>query len=217
MLRRIGDRIRRAREARRSERARRRLVAATRDVPFTVVASNCLGSRLYQRIDRPYNTPFVGLFLHAPCYLALVEDLEAGLSRPLRFVEGSRYEEAARVLRESPYPVALLGDVEIHFLHYASESEARAKWSSRLARMDLDRVFLTFTDRDACTADHLAAFDRLPTPHKVCFTAAPHPDLATCVPIPEFANEPCVGDLYDRFDLCEKAFDFAGWLSAPDR
>ena len=62
------------------------------------------------------------------------------------------------------------------------------------------------------TRELLERFDRLPYANKVCFTAAAHPDLATCVPIPEFAGEPCVGDLYERFDLCEEAFDFGRWL-----
>jgi uncharacterized protein (DUF1919 family) len=216
MLGRIRDRLIRDRENRRSERARKRLVEATRDVDFTIVSSNCLGGRIYQRIERPYNTPFVGVFLHAPCYLRLVENLEASLAEPLCFMGESRYESANETCRETPYPIAQLGDAEIHFLHYADEEECRSKWTARLARMDFDRVFLTFTDRDHCTREHLEAFDQLPYANKLCFTAADLPEFDSCVQIPEFANERCVGDLYEHFDLCEKNFDIAGWLSASD-
>jgi uncharacterized protein (DUF1919 family) len=144
----------------------------------------------------------------------MLESLEETLARPLRFAGQSRYESANQVRQDSPYPIGVLGDVEIHFLHYADEDECTEKWSSRLARMDFSRIFLTATDRDGCTPELLEAFDRLPYPNKVCFTAADHADLTSCVQIPEFASELCVDDLYERFDLCERTFDFASWLQS---
>lgn len=48
----------------------------------------------------------------------------------LQFVKESKYLEDF----DNRYPIALLDDVELHFLHYADETEARQKWDRRIQR-----------------------------------------------------------------------------------
>ena len=69
----------------------------------------------------------------------------------LRFVRESKYIKEF----DNSYPLALLDDIEIHFLHYQSESEAREKWQRRLARIHWDNLYFKFNDNDQCSYGHL--------------------------------------------------------------
>ena len=66
------------------------------------------------------------------------------------------------------YPVGKLGDVTIEFIHYKSNEEAFAKWEERKQRINLDNLFVIFTDRDGCTEENLReiqAFDKKTDKH----------------------------------------------------
>jgi uncharacterized protein (DUF1919 family) len=166
---------------------RRRLAGAS----FTVVSNDCWGAMVYEQLGIPYQTPFVGLFVMAPCFLRLLEDLEGYLGAPIEFVETSRYpalEQARRGADARRYPIGLLrGDVELHFVHYATAEEAEGKWTRRVARVDWDRLFVKLTgDKDLCDQACMRAFDRLSYADKVCFTARPWPGIESAVRIPGY-------------------------------
>jgi uncharacterized protein (DUF1919 family) len=105
-----------------------------------------------------------------------------------------------------------LGDVEIHFQHYATEQECVDKWTERLKKVNWDNLFFLFTDRDNCTQDLIRAFDQLTFQNKLCFTAKAHPAYNSCVQIKEYQDQACVGDLYRDFSILEKYIDFTAWL-----
>jgi len=180
-----------------------------------MISSNCIGSRFYQELVFPYNTPFVGLFIFAPCYIKMLGNLEYYLKSDLSIITKSKYEDLLPPeKRDRHYPVGLLGgDVEIHFLHYHDESEAKTKWSRRIERMNMDNLFVTFTDRDFCTEALLNQFDRMEYQHKVCFTAKKYPSVKSSVWVNEYKNEPQVGDLYTEYYNLKKHFDFVDWLN----
>ena len=161
---------------------------------FTMVSSNCIGSKFYQELDIPYNTPFVGMFIYAPCFIKLLGNMDYYLKSDLSFIQKSKYDDMIPPeKRDRGYPVGLIGDdLEIHFLHYESEEEARTKWMRRRDRMT-DNLFITFTDRDLCNESHLEMFDQLEYPNKVCFTADKYPSLQSSVWVNEYQNEPHVG------------------------
>ncbi len=187
-----------------------------RDLDFTIISSNCLGSRIYKDLHVPYNTPFVGLFLYAPCYLRLLGNLEFYLHSNLVFVKKSKYAEANLTREENSnnYPIGVLGNnVEVHFLHYKDESDALAKWQKRLTRVNMNNLFIAFTDRDLCTKNHLLEFDSLSFTQKVVFTAQSHPQIKSSVWIKDYSGQPCVGDLYANSFLYKRYFDVADWLN----
>jgi len=132
---------------------------------FIVVSNNCWGCDLYKSVGREYNMPFVGLFFDPDSYLKLLEDLEENLSKRLEFVDADRSGFS--------YPLGVLaGDIQIHFMHYGSEEEARAKWERRTSRLLDERkrgaeFFVKFCDGDGCTQAHLDKFAELPLEHKL--------------------------------------------------
>jgi uncharacterized protein (DUF1919 family) len=50
-------------------------IESIEDVEFCIISSNCIGSKIYQMLNLTYNTPTVGLFLYAPCFVKFAADL----------------------------------------------------------------------------------------------------------------------------------------------
>ena len=184
---------------------------------FTIVSNNCWGSHIYQHLARPYQTPFVGLFLAPECYVALVSRFRWYLEQPLRFKTRSRHEyiNAFRDHQKLNYPIGYLGDgIEIQFLHYDSEAEAAQKFSRRLERVNREdsKLFFKFCDRDGCTADQLVSFDACNVANKVCFVSRPMKNLQHSVWIPESDGRQ-VPDAIQLSRLSPKYFDVADWIN----
>lgn len=181
---------------------------------FALVSNNCWGYELYGALGREYNTPFVGLFVPPDSYLRLLENFDDCLNAKLEFADAKVAAVAAR------YPVGLLGaGVEIHFLHYASADEARAKWERRTARLRIARaadVPLAFKlcDRDGCTSEHLARFHALPFGRKVsigvCAFDSPN---HLCRPELKDPSGDFVVDGVKLYAQRYRCFDVAEWIA----
>lgn len=135
-----------------------------------------------------YTTPIISIDFAPSCFLKLVGNLRWYLRQPLEFVEKSKHDwmNARREERQSYYPIAMLGDVELQCLHYTSRDQVREKWARRLPRLvdDDSRLFFKFCDSYGCMPHQLEAFDAMPLANKVCFTSKPMPHLKSAVHIP---------------------------------
>lgn len=181
----------------RLERARKDLRRAfLRNRDFTVISNNCFGGFVYQRYALPYRTPTAGLFFMPDDYLKLLGDPRRYFAAPLRFIDPLQARCAAALGAADPaygsYPVARLLDVEIYFMHYATPEEAREKWTRRCARINWDNLLVKFCDQNGATEEQIRAFDQLPYPHKVCFTARAYPGAGSVVPLRADRGQPCV-------------------------
>lgn len=159
----------------RTTAARRKQLRST---DFTIISNNCWGGLVYQYFGLPYTSPTVGLFIMDDDYIKFLERLDYYLSQPLQFItmEQSRYCEklASESTAKAYYPIARLDDIEIHFLHYHSEEEARTKWEYRKKRMDKDRLLVKMSQRSANNRTILDRFAKLPYKNKICFTEFEH-------------------------------------------
>lgn len=133
-----------------------------------IVANNCWAGDVYEAINKKYNTPFVGLFFNAPCYIKLLENFDFYMGLELNFLETSKYP-----ISNINYPIGSLNnDVEIHFLHCKSEEEAFEKWNRRKNRMpkNINNYLYKMDDRDFATEQEILAFHNLDYPNKISFT-----------------------------------------------
>jgi uncharacterized protein (DUF1919 family) len=182
---------------------------------FTIVSNNCWGGHVYQALDIPYATPFVGLFIPPAGYLALLSDFPSLMRADLRFVTASQSDSvnAWREREGLSYPIGILGGlVEIDFQHYPNEGAALAAWRRRSARMVADpaRMFFKFDDREGATEADIAAFDALDLPNKVCFTARPH---GTTIVVPPAPGEGHVIDGVSLAAISRRHFNTLRWIS----
>jgi uncharacterized protein (DUF1919 family) len=182
---------------------------------FTIISANCWGGSVYEDLELPYQTPTVGLFFYAPCFMELLKDLKTTISLPLTFHEASKYEDANVFRNESyRYAIGKLGtDIEIHFLHYKTEEEAKDKWERRKQRINWDNLFIACTDRDGMSPELMTAFDDLPYKRKVIFAKQPYATIKSAHYLKAFKKDKLVGDLYNQRNGVSQNFNIKEWLS----
>ena len=135
---------------------------------FTVISNNCWAGKLYQYLDMPYLSPTVGLYFFADDYIKFVKNLKYYMSIDLKFisVEESKYKDELIKRKHDLIPLAKLDDVEIVFLHYKTNEEAKEKWNRRKQRINWENIYFKFSKMNFCTEEHLKAFSELPFRHK---------------------------------------------------
>lgn len=136
---------------------------------MSVISANCVGAFILHDLNQPFNSPFVNLYLEPFDFIRYLQDIRFYQSLPLQFIQ-----------TEKNYPIGILGDLKIHFMHYRSEQEA--KENGRLAHnvLNFDNLFIIMTDKyrgKGVDYEHLQAFDNLPYPNKVVFTHKPYPEF----------------------------------------
>lgn len=136
---------------------------------FSILSNNCWGGIVYDDIGIQYGSPFVNMFMYADCYLKMLENLDHHLSVDLEFTNASSYQD-----QPPAYPVGMLRDAEIHFIHYKTKEEAVESWNRRKSRINPDRLMLVLSERDGCSQTHIERFDALPHGKKVLFATRPY-------------------------------------------
>ena len=157
---------------------------------FTIISNNCWGGEVYEYYNLQKQSPTVGLFFMADDYIKFLEHLEEYLVSEIRFINPveSRWKDWPQVngdKRFGHYPVGVLSaageEIEIFFLHYHSEEEARSKWQRRCGRINWDKLLLKFNDQNGCTEEHINQFLALHYPHKAYFTCKNWPSISSKV------------------------------------
>ena len=170
----------------------RRLISSD----FTIISNNCWGGTVYEAYNLQKRSPTVGLFFMADDYIKFLKFLHQYLAAELTFIDpsSSMWKENYTV-KSSPrfgkYPIGKLTicigtsseSIEIFFLHYGSESEAKEKWERRISRINWNKLLVKFNDQNGCTSEHIKEFDALPFKNKVCFTVKAYPQYASVVKI----------------------------------
>lgn len=144
-----------------------------KNTDFTIISNNCWGGMVYESYNLPKESPTTGLFFMASDYIKFLSDLKGYLDKDLTFMkpEDSKYKDFLKEdKRFGSYPIGMLGDIEIMFLHYHSESEAKQKWNRRIERVNWDKLIVKFNDQNRCTLDDVKAYAKLPYKNKLFFT-----------------------------------------------
>lgn len=186
----------------------RKLRKKLRNKDFSIIASTCNGGVLTSDLGVRFNSPFVNLWIYPGDFIKMLENLNSYLNHDLLESKNEPYS----------YPVGVLDDIKLYFMHYGSFDEAKEKWDRRKKRINYNNLFIMFTDRDGCTEEQLKRFDSLPYKNKVVFTAKQHKDIKSAVWCEEFSQESEVPvlTLYRNISgerLYDRYFDFVGWLN----
>lgn len=144
------------------------------DTSVCIISNNCWASMaFYQRFNIPYNTPTVGLFISDTDFIKFISDLPYYLNQTLQFISPERSPAFTEVnfwgkgsdnRLEYNFPVAMIGDVTLWFMHYKSKQEATEKWERRKKRVNLDNLLIKWSQR--YTEDMETVHSFLKTPHK---------------------------------------------------
>lgn len=159
-----------------------------KDENFSIICNNCLGGFIYQYYNIEYRTPTLGLFFLAQDYIKFLSKIKFYLSKELEFIttEESMYAEEFKSLEVSiEFPIARLHDVEIFFLHYKSEEEAREKWNRRKNKINWNNLIVILAENETCNYEIVKQFDALPFKNKVSFTKEDYKDIKSSCCIEE--------------------------------
>lgn len=156
---------------------------------ISIISNNCWGGFMYQSCGLGYNSPFIGLYMYAPEYIRMLQNITENLKQPIKFINQgqSKYKD----LYSDKFIIGTLGDtgIEIVFMHYKTEEEVLCKWNRRLKRLDFNNLIVKFSDTDECTDELIKEFDNMPFKNKVCFTSKPFPECKSVIAMKEFAND----------------------------
>lgn len=141
---------------------------------FSIISNNCWGGMVYQYFHLSYTSPTVGLYFFPEEYLKMLKSPQDYLNpeAKLNFInyKESKYAEILEKRGQEHVPIGVLNDnVEVVFLHYKTEEEARDKWFRRVRRIDWDHVLYKFAQMNGCTNAQIEEFLSLEYANKICF------------------------------------------------
>jgi len=177
---------------------------------FSLISNDCWAGEVYHYFNLAYNTPFIGLYIMAPCYIRLLQNFKYYMELPLEFVEKSRYKSVNESkVHHGYFPTAVIHDVEIQFLHYKSEAEAIKKWERRKDRINWDNLFFKFDgNKDEATDQLIHEFDNLDFQNKICFVAKQMPSVNSALFCPNWDSNGV-----KLFYLAKRQFPLVRWLN----
>lgn len=156
----------------------------------------------------PQLSPTVNLYFEADDYIRFVSSLEHYISVELKEISNKKGE----------YPIGILYDVKIHFLHYPNFEIAKSKWDERVKRINWKNLFLVFVEREGCTYNHLLEFDRLPYKNKVALVHKSYPYIKCAKLFPGYEKQEEVGKITDWNGFLGKRvydkWDFVSFLNS---
>lgn len=191
-----------------------------KDKNYVIISDNCWGAEIYQRYGKPYNTPFVGLGIYGDCFIKLLSDFDYYMGLELTFKPQNETKHPY-TFKEAYYPMGLLGDVEIHFVHYNTEEDAKNRWERRTKRMlevtDKDDFFFKLCDDWKAEVNHFKQFHELPFKNKLSFIADTKKEFDHPAHIAVYerhrTHKTHVPNGVGLFKITFLYFDLAHWLS----
>lgn len=175
---------------------------------FSIISSNCNGGGILHDLGVRFNSPFINLWMKPDDFIKFCKNINYYLNCRLCFVEEKGVS----------YPVGVLEDIRIYFMHYTNADEAKAKWVERVKRVNFNNLYFMLTDRDECSYQNLKEFDDLPYKNKVVFTHKPYPEIKSSYYIKGFENQASVGMLMEyknKFSVKKyyDDFDYVAWFN----
>lgn len=186
-------------------RQRKRLKNST----FSLLTGNCIGGYIYHQLGLPFTSPTINMMIENQDFKKFVLNLDYYLSvEPIPFTD----------LRFPEVPNAKIGDIILHFTHYNTTEEGIKAWNKRKSRLDLDNLYVIFSDIDL-TEEDIKDLQNTKC-RKIVIMTSKKFDYSHCLYIPQYDGLPRVGELLGktlsgkwRF---EKYFDFVGWVNSDD-
>ena len=168
--------------------------AKIRNKDITIISNNCWAGIFYRNNNLKYLSPTLGLFFMAEDYIKFIYNIKHYMNQDLEFIniENSKHKDYLKKLNYNS-PIGKIEDIEIMFLHYNSNEEAREKWNRRKARINWDNIIYKFSDQNMCTYEHLKKFNDFKAKNKICFTTRKYDELDT-IQIKKFEKSENVGD-----------------------
>ena len=176
-------------------------------IEFSIFSNNCLAGSFYHDSGRKFTTPTINLSFDGPDFIRFLEKPQHYLCIDPKFIQ-----------TDKPFPVGLIDDIEINFVHYKTEQDALDAWNRRKTRIVWENLFIVATDHDGLyLPEMLERFDALPYTNKIMFTARNYPQYPWAIQVPQFKKRNNVRIMTAFANIrgqryYETCFDIADWI-----
>lgn len=195
-------------QLKRRKRVAQEKAAQLKNKDFTLLSNNCNGGVILSELCVRFNSPFINLNINPTDYVKYLKNLDYYSNLPIK-VEFTDRE----------YPIGMLGDLTIEFIHYHTCEEAEQKWIERTQRINKENMFIMLTEQDDCTEELVRAFDELAYENKVVFTYKKYEDVKSAIYLEKFKDDPRGVHMFlnfeNRISVKRKfdCFDFVSWFN----
>ena len=150
---------------------------------ITFISQNCIGGVISHDLGLEFLSPTINTFIPEPGFVKMVLNL-------------CHYMEQELVIRwGEEYPIGVLDDVEIHFMHYETCKDAQESWNRRKARVNWDKIFIIATDRNKFDDTVFEEWKKIPYPKVLLTAQSKYASDADSVYFPEYESNGIVPDL----------------------
>lgn len=118
----------------------------------SLISMNCVGGIMYHDCESKFLSPTIDLYFSASDFIKFVNYLDLYLAETPRVVMGTKF------------PVGVLGDIKLYFMHYDNTEEALKKWEERKARINKNRIFVIMVDRNGLSDKDFEDFKKIKYP-----------------------------------------------------
>ena len=177
-----------------------------RNDQFTILSPNCIAGTMYRKLGKEFLTPTINLWMTQGDFIKFAVNLSDYVAMRLVFQQ-----------TDKSYPVAMLGDIQINFLHYKTEAEAEAAWERRKKRINYDNLYILMYYREGYTLEQIREIEKAKCKNLIILTATPLPlDYACCIK-PRLHRPNGDSFLDDNIwgtRTFEKQWDFVDWINS---
>lgn len=150
----------------------------------SLISQNCIAGVFYNDMQMQFLSPTINLYFDCPDFVKFVLNLRFYMEQELRM----EWNET--------YPVGVLEDVRIHFMHYQTCTEAKEAWERRSKRINWENILILSTDMMNFSEEVFEKWKKIQYP-KLLFSAKKRDD-ESCIWYPEYEENGKVIDLIPR-------------------
>ena len=171
---------------------------------FSILCSNCIGGTIYNRLGKQFLSPTINLWFYQKDFLRFIQNIHYYLSLDLKFIETERN-----------YPVAVLDDIYIFFLHYTTNEEAELAWNRRKKRINFDNLYIIMYDRDGMDEKDYDNFSQLQSKNKIILSDHDNKSYPFILKLTSKSNDDGVFLEKDKCGIrtFERQWDYVDWLN----
>lgn len=144
---------------------------------FTILSQNCIGSIMYHDLGQKFCSPTINMLFKPNEFIKFLNNLDDYLKYDIVFINTNK-----------PYPVGVLKDITIQFVHYNSEEEVKDSWNRRKKRINWNNLFVICCD-EGLTDNDIIGFDELPYKNKIIFLSRPHENVRSGIYCRDFKDK----------------------------
>ena len=121
---------------------------------FSIISNNCVGGVIYSDLNLQFLSPTINLYIKPTDFIKLCLNLKWYMNQKIVEIKEENLN----------YPVGLLYDIKIYFMHYKSFHEAKNTWERRRKRINYDNIFVIMVQRDGFDTEDLQLFETIKYP-----------------------------------------------------